>query len=126
MGIKYYIDNKALYTSTILKKIKYRLWKMVNYTSACWWGVNLGKGCRFMGKTHFVRLQDGEITIGNNCRFNSSPTSNLSGLFVPCIISNAKKGDVIVLAGKGHETYQEINGEKYPFDEREIIKEIIK
>lgn len=92
MGIKYYIDNKALYTSTILKKIKYCFWKIVNYTSACWWGVNLGKGCRFMGKTHFVRLQDGEITIGKNCRFNSTPTSNLSGLFAPCIISNAKKG----------------------------------
>ena len=38
----------------------------------------------------------------------------------------ANKNDIIVLAGKGHETYQEINGKKYPFDEREIIKEIIK
>ena len=41
-------------------------------------------------------------------------------------INMANKNDIIVLAGKGHETYQEINGEKYPFDEREIIKEIIK
>jgi len=37
----------------------------------------------------------------------------------------ANKNDIIVLAGKGHETYQEINGEKNPFDEREIIKKII-
>ena len=37
----------------------------------------------------------------------------------------ANKIDIIVLAGKGHETYQEINGEKIPYDERKIIKEII-
>ena len=35
------------------------------------------------------------------------------------------KKDIVILAGKGHETYQEINGEKYPFDEREIVKEIL-
>ena len=41
-------------------------------------------------------------------------------------INMANKNDIIVLAGKGHETYQEINGKKYPFDEREIIKKLIK
>lgn len=40
-------------------------------------------------------------------------------------IEMANKNDIIVLAGKGHETYQEINGEKHHFDEREIIREII-
>ena len=40
-------------------------------------------------------------------------------------IEIANKNDIIVLAGKGHETYQEINGEKHPYDEREIIKKII-
>ena len=35
------------------------------------------------------------------------------------------KRDLVILAGKGHETYQEINGEKFPFDERVIIKEIL-
>ena len=34
-----------------------------------------------------------------------------------------KKHDIIVLAGKGHETYQEINGVKYPMDERQIVAE---
>jgi UDP-N-acetylmuramoyl-L-alanyl-D-glutamate--2,6-diaminopimelate ligase len=34
--------------------------------------------------------------------------------------------DIVVLAGKGHEPYQEINGVKYPFDEREIVRQIIK
>ena len=40
-------------------------------------------------------------------------------------IKNAEKGDIIVLAGKGHEDYQEINGVKYPFDERMVINDIV-
>ncbi|MCR5650283.1 MAG: UDP-N-acetylmuramoyl-L-alanyl-D-glutamate--2,6-diaminopimelate ligase [Lachnospiraceae bacterium] len=40
-------------------------------------------------------------------------------------INHACDGDVIVLAGKGHEDYQEIRGNKYPMDEREIIKGIL-
>ena len=40
-------------------------------------------------------------------------------------IVNAKEGDVILILGKGHEDYQEINGVRYPFDERVIIKEIL-
>lgn len=35
------------------------------------------------------------------------------------------KRDIVILAGKGHETYQEINGIKNPFDERIIVKEIL-
>ena len=38
----------------------------------------------------------------------------------------ANKRDIIVLAGKGHEQYQEINKKRYPFDENKIVKEIIK
>lgn len=41
-------------------------------------------------------------------------------------IENAKDGDIIVLAGKGHEDYQEIKGVKYHLDEREVIADIIK
>ena len=40
-------------------------------------------------------------------------------------INMADKKDIIVLAGKGHEPYQEINGKKYPFDERIIVNDII-
>lgn len=40
-------------------------------------------------------------------------------------IQNGRAGDVIVLAGKGHEDYQEICGKKYPMDEREIIADIL-
>ena len=41
-------------------------------------------------------------------------------------INMASKKDIIVLAGKGHEPYQEINGVKHPFDERIIVNQIIK
>lgn len=41
-------------------------------------------------------------------------------------IEHSRKGDVIVLAGKGHEDYQEIKGKKYPMDERVLIAEVLK
>ncbi len=41
-------------------------------------------------------------------------------------MDNALPGDVIVLCGKGHETYQEINHVKYHMDEREIVAEYLK
>ena len=37
------------------------------------------------------------------------------------VLDQGQPGDVIVLAGKGHETYQEINGVQFPMDEREIV-----
>lgn len=40
-------------------------------------------------------------------------------------ISNAQEGDVIILAGKGHEDYQEIKGVKHPMDERVIIRQLL-
>lgn len=40
-------------------------------------------------------------------------------------IQYAKQGDFIVIAGKGHETYQEIHGKKHPFDDRLIAKDAI-
>ena len=40
-------------------------------------------------------------------------------------IMNAQEGDVIVLAGKGHEDYQEIHGVKHHMDERDLIREIL-
>lgn len=40
-------------------------------------------------------------------------------------MENAEDGDIVVLAGKGHEDYQEIKGVKYHLDEREVIADII-
>ncbi len=38
----------------------------------------------------------------------------------------AQKEDVVLIAGKGHETYQEINGVKHPFDDKEVLEETFK
>ena len=40
-------------------------------------------------------------------------------------LRKAEKGDLILIAGKGHETYQEINGEKHHFDDREVVRELV-
>ncbi|MEG1547555.1 MAG: UDP-N-acetylmuramoyl-L-alanyl-D-glutamate--2,6-diaminopimelate ligase [Clostridia bacterium] len=40
-------------------------------------------------------------------------------------LTHAEKDDVIILAGKGHENYQEINGGKHHFDEKEIVAELL-
>ncbi len=37
----------------------------------------------------------------------------------------AQKGDIILLAGKGHETYQEIKGVKYPFDDKQELEQLL-
>jgi UDP-N-acetylmuramoyl-L-alanyl-D-glutamate--2,6-diaminopimelate ligase len=36
----------------------------------------------------------------------------------------AQKGDVLLIAGKGHETYQDVKGVKHHFDDREILRDI--
>lgn len=41
------------------------------------------------------------------------------------VIHNGQPGDIIVLAGKGHEDYQEINGIKHHLDEREVIAQVL-
>jgi len=40
-------------------------------------------------------------------------------------IKNLKKDEILLILGKGDETYQEINGEKIPFDDREVVKETL-
>ena len=41
-------------------------------------------------------------------------------------LSVAEPDDIILIAGKGHENYQEINGTRYHFDDKEIVKELLK
>ncbi len=89
------------------------------------------------------RLADFSILTSDNAR-NEDPFDILEmveegikptgGAY--CIIENrreairhaltmAEEGDVIVLAGKGHETYQEVRGVKQPFDEKAIVAELL-
>lgn len=44
---------------------------------------------------------------------------------IKAAVNMAEKGDIILLAGKGHESYQEIQGVKHPFDDREILRETL-
>ncbi|MEZ4819347.1 MAG: hypothetical protein R3A45_05445 [Bdellovibrionota bacterium] len=34
----------------------------------------------------------------------------------------AQPGDIVLIAGKGHETYQEIHGVRYPFNDQEVVQ----
>lgn len=58
---------------------------------AVWWGIRLGKGARFYGRAVFRRLPGSEINIGRNAVFNSSHTSNLIGVYSPCIVSTLSR-----------------------------------
>ncbi|MCC5918786.1 MAG: UDP-N-acetylmuramoyl-L-alanyl-D-glutamate--2,6-diaminopimelate ligase [Cryomorphaceae bacterium] len=42
---------------------------------------------------------------------------------ISAALKMAEKGDIVLIAGKGHETYQDIKGIKHPFDDREVIEE---
>ena len=66
-----------------------------------------------------------DILVGINktkCEYTIIPNRKEA---IKYAILNGKKGDIIMLIGKGHEDYKEIKGVRYPFDERVIIKEIL-
>ena len=106
-------------------------------------GGNRARSRRFeMGEVS-SRLADFTIVTSDNPRFEEPESiiadivtgvKKADGKFVTITdrreavkyaIKNAKDGDVIVLAGKGHEDYQEIKGAKYHMDERELIEDAI-
>lgn len=107
-------------------------------------GGNRSRERRFeMGEVS-GRLADLTIITSDNPRYEEPQAiiddirtgiSKTSGKFVEIIdrkeaiayaIHHGEPGDIIVLAGKGHEDYQEIRGKKYPMDERVLIQEILK
>lgn len=59
-----------------------------------------------MGGAHHLRVSDRRAAIA-------------------AAVAEVRPGDTLLLAGKGHETYQVIGTEKLPFDEREIVRELI-
>ena len=106
-------------------------------------GGNRAKSRRyFMGKIS-GELSDLTIITSDNSRFENTAEiiddikkgiQQTAGQFViipdrrkaiEYCVRNAKRGDFIVLAGKGHETYQELNGVKYNFDERVIVNNVL-
>ena len=66
-----------------------------------------------------------DILVGINktsCEYKIIPDRKYA---IKYAIENAIEGDIIMLLGKGHEDYKEIKGERIPFDERVIIREIL-
>ena len=107
-------------------------------------GGNRSKSRRFeMGEVS-GKMADLTIITSDNPRFEEpmdiiadirTGIEKTSGVFVEIpdrkeairyAIKNGQPGDIIVLAGKGHEDYQEIKGVKHPMDERVLISEILK
>ena len=107
-------------------------------------GGNRSKDRRFeMGEVS-SRLSDFTIVTSDNPRFERpqdiiddiiTGVKRADGEYITIIdrreaikyaIENGQEGDIIVLAGKGHEDYQEIEGVKYQMDERVIVEEIKK
>ncbi|MEL6925591.1 MAG: UDP-N-acetylmuramoyl-L-alanyl-D-glutamate--2,6-diaminopimelate ligase [Bacteroidota bacterium] len=70
-------------------------------------------------------IKDMEAGVPANAqRKTLSITNRKEAIKTACRI--AQKGDIILVAGKGHEKYQEINGVKHPFDDKAILMEALK
>jgi len=106
-------------------------------------GGNRDKGKRPLMASEAIAGSNKVILTSDNPRFEE-PQDILNDMYegvdagkrskVLCIIDRkeairtacmlAKAGDVILIAGKGHEDYQDIKGVKYPFDDKKVIAEI--
>ncbi|AFJ08853.1 UDP-N-acetylmuramoylalanyl-D-glutamate-2,6-diaminopimelate ligase [Prevotella intermedia] len=114
-----------------------------NVFTVCGAGGNRDKGKRPLMALEAVKRSDKVILTSDNPR-NEDPqaiiedmlagldttqkkkvlsiTDRKEAIRTACMM--AQKGDVILIAGKGHETYQEINGVKHHFDDHEVVREI--
>ena len=111
--------------------------------TVCGAGGNRDKGKRPIMAQTAVKLSDKVIITSDNPRFEepqdiiNDMLAGLDNKLMKKVVSivdrkeairtacmMADKGDVILIAGKGHEDYQEIKGVKHHFDDREIVREI--
>lgn len=112
--------------------------------TVCGAGGNRDKGKRPLMAQEAVKQSDKVIITSDNPRFeepqaiindmleglNSQQTKKVISIVdrreaIRTAAMMAEKGDVILIAGKGHEDYQEIQGVKHHFDDHEVVKEII-
>ena len=112
--------------------------------TVCGAGGNRDKGKRPLMAQEAVKQSDRVIITSDNPRFEEPQdiiNDMLAGLTpqqmkkVLAIVDRreairtacmmAQKGDVILIAGKGHEDYQEVKGVKHHFDDREVVRDII-
>lgn len=111
--------------------------------TVCGAGGNRDKGKRPLMAQEAVRQSDRVIITSDNPRFEEPQdiiNDMLAGLdakqqkkvvkivdrkeAIRTACMMAQKGDVILIAGKGHEDYQEVKGVKHHFDDREVVREI--
>lgn len=106
-------------------------------------GGNRDKGKRPLMAQESVKQSDKVIITSDNPRFEKPQdiindmlaglnkeemkkvlaiTDRKEAIRTACMLAN--QGDVILIAGKGHENYQDIKGVKYHFDDKEIVREI--
>ena len=111
--------------------------------TVCGAGGNRDKGKRPIMAQEAVRQSDRVIITSDNPRFEEpqdiindmlaglnsqqmkkvvSIVDRKEAIRTACML--AQKGDVILIAGKGHEDYQEIKGVKHHFDDREVVRDI--
>jgi UDP-N-acetylmuramoyl-L-alanyl-D-glutamate--2,6-diaminopimelate ligase len=111
--------------------------------TVCGAGGNRDKGKRPLMAQEAVKQSDRVIITSDNPRFEEpqdiindmlagldkqqmkkvvSIVDRKEAIRTACML--AQKGDVILIAGKGHEDYQEIKGVKHHFDDKEVVKEI--
>ena len=113
--------------------------------TVCGAGGNRDKGKRPLMAQEAVRQSDKVIITSDNPRFEDpqeiinemlaglneqqmrkviSIVDRKEAIRTACMM--AQKGDVVLVAGKGHENYQEIKGVKHHFDDKEVLHEIFK
>ena len=111
--------------------------------TVCGAGGNRDKGKRPLMAQEAVKQSDKVIITSDNPRFEDPQdiiNDMLAGLnaqqmkkvlsiadrreAIRTAVMLAQKGDVILIAGKGHEDYQEIKGVKHHFDDKEVVREI--
>ena len=113
--------------------------------TVCGAGGNRDKGKRPLMAQEAVRQSDKVIITSDNPRFEEpqaiindmlaglndqqlrkviSIVDRKEAIRTACMM--AKRGDVVLVAGKGHEDYQEIKGVKHHFDDKEVLRDIFK
>ena len=70
-------------------------------------------------------IKDMETGLDNDAKRKTVKITDRAEAIKTAIMISVK-GDIILLAGKGHETYQEIKGVRHHFDDREILFECLK
>jgi len=126
----------------VLNAIREVLGQKGQLITVCGAGGNRDKGKRPLMAQAAARLSDRVIITSDNPRFEEPQdiiNDMLAGLdrkqrtnvvaitdrreAIHTAVMMAQKGDVILVAGKGHEDYQEIKGVKHHFDDREVVRE---